>query len=359
MLGTPHRRLLRRHGRPRRQLPRPRARRRPARRRPDEPAALRRARRRTSTARSRQGEFDLLGRLNRLSRGRVPRRPGAARPHQVVRAGLPHADGRARGAATSPTRRPRPQTLYGLDHDDDRGPSASSAWRPGGWSSAASASCRSSTAATAAPARGTPTATSRQNHAQLCAQVDQPIAGLLKDLKQRGLLDETLVVWATEFGRTPGRRGRRRPRPPPLRLLRLAGRRRHQGRHRPRRDRRARLPRRRGPPLRHRHPRHRPAPARPRPAPARGPRPQAAGDRLTASRSARSSPDLRTLASLRGARRPVCLKVRAREIGPRRTHDKPWRVLGSPLDLSGGDHALVLCAPLTHLLGWVGGSIQD
>ena len=31
-----------------------------------------------------------------------------------------------------------------------------------------------------------------------------PIAGLLKDLKQRGLLDETLVVWATEFGRTPG-----------------------------------------------------------------------------------------------------------------------------------------------------------
>jgi arylsulfatase A-like enzyme len=32
--------------------------------------------------------------------------------------------------------------------------------------------------------------------------VDQPIAGLLKDLKQRGLLDDTLVVWAGEFGRT-------------------------------------------------------------------------------------------------------------------------------------------------------------
>ena len=41
-------------------------------------------------------------------------------------------------------------------------------------------------------------------HAKLCAQTDQPIAALLKDLKQRGLLDETLVVWATEFGRTPG-----------------------------------------------------------------------------------------------------------------------------------------------------------
>ncbi|MSO22795.1 MAG: DUF1501 domain-containing protein [Acidobacteria bacterium] len=36
-----------------------------------------------------------------------------------------------------------------------------------------------------------------------CNQVDQPIAGLLKDLKSRGLLDETLVVWASEMGRTP------------------------------------------------------------------------------------------------------------------------------------------------------------
>jgi uncharacterized protein (DUF1501 family) len=33
--------------------------------------------------------------------------------------------------------------------------------------------------------------------------VDQAIAGLLKDLKSRGMLDETLVVWTTEFGRTP------------------------------------------------------------------------------------------------------------------------------------------------------------
>jgi hypothetical protein len=36
-----------------------------------------------------------------------------------------------------------------------------------------------------------------------CAVVDQPIAALVKDLKQRGLLDSTLVVWGTEFGRTP------------------------------------------------------------------------------------------------------------------------------------------------------------
>jgi hypothetical protein len=44
----------------------------------------------------------------------------------------------------------------------------------------------------------------KSNHSKLSAQVDQPIAGLLKDLKQRGLLDETLVVWGTEFGRSPG-----------------------------------------------------------------------------------------------------------------------------------------------------------
>jgi hypothetical protein len=47
----------------------------------------------------------------------------------------------------------------------------------------------------------------RQNHAAQCARVDRPIAGLLKDLKQRGLLEETIVVWATEFGRTPGAQG--------------------------------------------------------------------------------------------------------------------------------------------------------
>ncbi len=40
-------------------------------------------------------------------------------------------------------------------------------------------------------------------HVPLAKNVDQPIAALLRDLKQRGMLDETLVVWTTEFGRTP------------------------------------------------------------------------------------------------------------------------------------------------------------
>lgn len=41
------------------------------------------------------------------------------------------------------------------------------------------------------------------NHSRLCNNVDLPIAGLITDLKQRGLLDETLIVWGGEFGRTP------------------------------------------------------------------------------------------------------------------------------------------------------------
>jgi uncharacterized protein (DUF1501 family) len=45
------------------------------------------------------------------------------------------------------------------------------------------------------------------NHTALSQQVDKPIAGLLKDLKRRGLLEETIIVWGTEFGRTPGAEG--------------------------------------------------------------------------------------------------------------------------------------------------------
>jgi hypothetical protein len=41
------------------------------------------------------------------------------------------------------------------------------------------------------------------NHSKRCRASDQPIAGLLADLKSRGMLDETLVVWGGEFGRTP------------------------------------------------------------------------------------------------------------------------------------------------------------
>ncbi len=42
-----------------------------------------------------------------------------------------------------------------------------------------------------------------QNHTQYCRRTDKPVAGLLKDLRRRGLLDDTLVIWGGEFGRMP------------------------------------------------------------------------------------------------------------------------------------------------------------
>ncbi len=42
-----------------------------------------------------------------------------------------------------------------------------------------------------------------ENHSKLFRETDKPVAGLIKDLKQRGLLQDTLVVWGGEFGRTP------------------------------------------------------------------------------------------------------------------------------------------------------------
>jgi uncharacterized protein (DUF1501 family) len=47
----------------------------------------------------------------------------------------------------------------------------------------------------------------KANHGKNFAAVDKPIAGLLKDLKQRGLLESTIVLFASEFGRTPGSQG--------------------------------------------------------------------------------------------------------------------------------------------------------
>jgi uncharacterized protein (DUF1501 family) len=47
----------------------------------------------------------------------------------------------------------------------------------------------------------------KTNHSTNCKAVDKPIAGLIKDLKRTGLLKDTIVVFASEFGRTPGTQG--------------------------------------------------------------------------------------------------------------------------------------------------------
>ena len=50
-----------------------------------------------------------------------------------------------------------------------------------------------------------------EEHAKSCLSTDRPIAGLLTDLKRRGLLEETLVIWGGEFGRTPAAQGGSKP----------------------------------------------------------------------------------------------------------------------------------------------------
>jgi hypothetical protein len=50
-----------------------------------------------------------------------------------------------------------------------------------------------------------------QNHTQEARIMDRPVAALIRDLKQRGMLDDTLFLWVTEFGRTPFSQGKGKP----------------------------------------------------------------------------------------------------------------------------------------------------
>ncbi len=99
-----------------------------------------------------------------------------------------------------------------------------------------------------------------KTHEPLCRAIDKPIAGLIRDLKQRGMLDSTLVVWTSEFGRSPWSQNTTGRDHNPQGLHRLAGRRRRQGRRGPRRHRRSRLQGGRAPALLQRPARHHPAP---------------------------------------------------------------------------------------------------
>ena len=117
------------------------------------------------------------------------------------------------------------RALYGLDDTETAVVRHEVPDWPAGWSSAACGSCRST-----ATASGTPTPTWPATTRGHCAATDLPIDGLLTDLKRRGLLDSTLVIWGGEFGRMPISQGNGRPRPQPARLPGLDGRRRHQGR---------------------------------------------------------------------------------------------------------------------------------
>lgn len=146
-------------------------------------------------------EFGLLGRLNRLAGIDYPDDPALRariKAYELaygMQAAVPEA-------LKLPEESPSTQSLYGLDRDVtrsfgrlclaarrlvERGVRFVQLFHGGGGGGAWDAH-----------------AGIRANHAQLSEQVDLPIAGLLRDLKRRGMLDETIVVWGTEFGRSPG-----------------------------------------------------------------------------------------------------------------------------------------------------------
>ena len=155
--------------------------------------------RRASPTAQQRAKLDLIADLDR-DHAAAPRRGfPARRPDRRVRAGLPDAGHRPRGRRPLARRPPRRSRSTGST-TPGAASSARCASGPAGWSSAGSGS---SSFIAGRAASGTPTRNIEGNHSKLCARSDQPVAALITDLKRRGLLDETLVVWGGEFGRTP------------------------------------------------------------------------------------------------------------------------------------------------------------
>ena len=150
-------------------------------------------------AAGRRQSLDALKALNQLQLDAVGD-PGDRHAHRAVRDGLPDADQRAGDDGHLQGDESRPTNCTAPSRARRRSPTTA-CW-PGGWWRAACVSCSSTTGA------GTATASRMANDlryglVERCQETDQPIAALIKDLKQRGLLDQTLVVWGGEFGRTP------------------------------------------------------------------------------------------------------------------------------------------------------------
>ncbi len=137
-----------------------------------------------------------LHRRHHEAQPRASRRCGRSRdrdPHRTIRAGLSHADERA-----------------GLDGHFQKRPKSGDVWCRTSQTSFANNCLTRASARRARRAHGAGLLGGWDAHQQiynsmprLCRQMDLPVAALIRDLKQRGLLDDTLVVWAGEFGRTP------------------------------------------------------------------------------------------------------------------------------------------------------------
>ncbi len=145
----------------------------------------------------------------RADLGALSRRHRAARAHELLRARVPHGIGRARGRRLQQGNRCDAAAVRSR-RSGRRPTTARPCCARGAWSSAACASSRSISGPLAALNDETPD-TNWDAHQDLdieprrrnAQSVDKPIAGLLADLKARGLLDSTLVVWTSEFGCTP------------------------------------------------------------------------------------------------------------------------------------------------------------
>ena len=162
----------------------------------------------TSTCRAgttREAQRAMLDRLRDKNQEHLATRTDnsrTGRPHRQLRAGVQDAATRARSRRFLPGDAENAGDCTASTSRRHRTSAASACW-PAGWSSAACGSSRSIPAAPTTTTTGTPTPTWSSNHTKHAGNTDKPIAGLLKDLKQRGLLDSTLVVWGGEFGRQP------------------------------------------------------------------------------------------------------------------------------------------------------------
>ena len=114
--------------------------------------------------------------------------------NSVVRAGLPHAVGSGRRLRHQSRARDRSARCT------DPASTPGSFWRPGGYSSAG---CGSSSSGMATASPGTTTTISRPATASSPTSATSRSPRSLTDLKQRGMLEDTLVIWGGEFGRTP------------------------------------------------------------------------------------------------------------------------------------------------------------
>jgi len=154
-------------------------------------------------AEAQRNEYELIGELNRLRGVNYPDDPGVLariRRYELafgMQAAVPEAV--ALGSESEETRR-----LYGLDRPEtreagerflaarrlvERGVRFVQVYpiRPGAWDAHENL---------------------RSNHSKRCLAADKPVAGLLHDLRRRGLSEDVVVVFCTEFGRTPGLDGR-------------------------------------------------------------------------------------------------------------------------------------------------------